>query len=137
MLQLVGRIETEGACPWLHKLNSRPKSQHPPSKLCAAYKRYGPLKVFVQSILNQTAGNWKLTVHHDGPDEEFERVMQSFSRESGGRISYKCSVSRHNDWGHSLRAEGLKSLTSDYVLMTNGDNYYVPPFIQFVTGKRS
>jgi hypothetical protein len=101
--------------------------------ICVAYKRCGPLKVLVQCFLNQVAANWKLTVYHDGYDQDFERLMQLFVAEAPDKISYAFSKTRHNDWGHSLREEGLKHLTSDYVLITNDDNYYVPVFISSVT----
>lgn len=101
--------------------------------VCVAYKRYGPLKLLVQSILNQTATNWKLTVYHDGSDEQFDAVMNSFAHEAPDKISYRSSAIRHNDWGHSLREEGIKHVTSEYLLITNDDNYYVPPFVQLVT----
>lgn len=101
--------------------------------ICVAYRRYGPLKILVQSFLNQTSGNWKLTVCHDGPDVEFDRVMREFAAGGDQRISYAHTPQRYNDWGHSLRAEGLRRATGDYVLLTNDDNYYVPRFAEFVT----
>jgi hypothetical protein len=101
--------------------------------ICVAYKRYGPLKVLVQSFLNQMASNWTLSVYHDGYDEGFERVMQSFAQEGGEKNSYRCLLERYNDSDHSLGAEALKHVTSEYVLMTNDDNYYVPLFIQLIT----
>jgi hypothetical protein len=101
--------------------------------VCVAYKRYGPLKLFVQSILNQTAKNWKLTVYHDGPDEQFDALMNSFAHEAPEKIAYRSSEIRHNDWGHSLREEGIRHVTSEYLLITNDDNYYVPLFVQLVT----
>jgi hypothetical protein len=100
--------------------------------ICVTYKQSGSLKVFVQSILNQTNSNWTLNVIHDGFDEEFEQLMSQYSS-ADTRIRYKCTQIRHNDWGHSLRDEGIQSLNGDYVLITNGDNYYVPVFIQNVT----
>jgi hypothetical protein len=101
--------------------------------ICVAYRRYGPLKVLVQSLLNQFSTNWKLSVYHDGHDPQFERLMESFRAEAGDKITYACTERRYNDWGHSLRDEGLKHVTSDYVLITNDDNYYVPVFVSAVT----
>ena len=84
--------------------------------ICVAYKREGPLKVLVQSCLNQTAANWKLTVYHDGPDDQIRAVMRPFVREMPNRVAYRASKIRYNDWGHSLRDEALKRAESDYVL---------------------
>jgi len=102
--------------------------------LCVAYRRYGPLKVLVQSWLNQTAPNWRLKVYHDGPDAEFDRIMGEFAREAGPRVSYFHSEQRFNDYGHSLRQLALQDAGGDYVLLTNDDNYYVPRFLEFLTG---
>ena len=37
--------------------------------IAVAFEKLGELKVFVQSWLNQTEKNWKLTVIHDGQNE--------------------------------------------------------------------
>ncbi len=101
--------------------------------IAVAYQRYGELRVFVQSILNQTAGNWRLQVIHDGPDEHFDRIMAGHAAEAEGRIAYSHSATRFNDYGHSLREIGLARAEGDYVLITNADNYYIPRFVEFCT----
>lgn len=95
--------------------------------VAVTYKQPGPLAVFVQCFLNQTADNWKLSVWHDGPDDEFHALMAMYV---DTRITHRSTATRCNDWGHSLRAEGLREAASDYVLLTNADNYYVPRFIE-------
>jgi len=101
--------------------------------ISVAYHRYGPLKVFVQSWLYQTADNWCLRVIHDGPDREFVRMMSEFAAQSSGRVTYSETDARYNDYGHTLRDLGLQSARGDYVLLTNGDNYYVPKCIEYLT----
>ena len=101
--------------------------------ICVAYKRYGPLKVLVQSLLNQTASNWKLRVIHDGADNKFAEIMSAFAADAPSKISWSASERRFNDYGHSLRDQGLKFAQSDYVILTNDDNYYVPKFIEILT----
>jgi len=103
------------------------------SLICVTYHQTGPLKVFVNSIINQTAPNWRLTVIHDGPDAEFTELMAVLSAGNEHRISWFCSMVRFNDYGHSLREQGLNVADGDYVLITNGDNYYVPILIAAVT----
>ena len=49
--------------------------------IAVAYKRYGELRVFVQSWLNQSDRNWILTVIHDGYDDEFVQIMKYFAAE--------------------------------------------------------
>lgn len=109
--------------------------QSPPTieVICVTYHQKGPLKVLVQSFLNQTASNWKLNVIHDGFDASFLEMMSGFVSNGETRINYGCTDKRFNDYGHSLRAEGLKAVEGDYVLITNGDNYYVPKFIEILS----
>ena len=101
--------------------------------ICVTYNQDGPIQVLVQCFLNQTAPNWKLHVIHDGPNPAFIEIMNKYVNAQEQRISFVCTENRFNDYGHSLRAQGLKSVTGDYVLITNGDNYYVPRLIDFLT----
>ncbi|SPE20564.1 hypothetical protein SBBP1_1150006 [Burkholderiales bacterium] len=101
--------------------------------ISVAFQRYGPLKVFVQSWLNQTADNWCLRVIHDGPDMEFVQIMSELAAQSSGRITFSETDTRYNDYGHTLRDLGLQSAHGDYVLLTNGDNYYVPKCVEYLT----
>lgn len=98
--------------------------------IAVTYQQPGPLKVLVQCFLNQTADNWKLVVIHDGPDAAFDALMSGYADR---RISHWSTPNRFNDWGHSLRDMGLKKARGDFVLLTNGDNYYVPQFVALVT----
>jgi hypothetical protein len=100
--------------------------------IAVAHQRIGELKVFVQSILNQTAPNWTLNVIHDGPDAVFESTMRRFAKESANRISFSWTPRRHNDYGHSLREQGLAQAHGDFILLTNADNYYAPRFVEFM-----
>ena len=77
--------------------------------IAVAYRRIGELKVFVQSLLNQTSKNWELTI-----------------------IEYFTTDTRYNDYGHSLREIGLKNIRGDYVLLTNADNYLIPRAIEYL-----
>ncbi|MBX9929844.1 MAG: glycosyltransferase family 2 protein [Gemmatimonadaceae bacterium] len=106
-------------------------TDHTIDVVCSAYKRPGPLRVLVQSFLNQSDGNWRLHVLHDGPDVEFDQVRAAFAPHSE-RVRFSSTPTRHNDFGHSLRAIGLQETAGDYVLITNDDNYYPPTFLAFV-----
>ena len=100
--------------------------------IAVAYKKYGELRVFVQSWLNQSDRNWILTVIHDGHDDEFIQIMKYFTALEPDKIDYKCTDIRFNDYGHSLREIGLHSARGDYVLLTNADNYYIPKALEFI-----
>ena len=101
--------------------------------VCTSYDRVGPLRVLVQSVLNQSDVNWRLHVIHDGPSKEFsELANDAFVRRNASRVKMECSAKRFNDYGHSLREIGLSGSKGDYVLITNDDNYYVPHMLRAV-----
>ena len=54
--------------------------------IAVSFEKFGQLKVFVQSWINQTKDNWILTVIHDGPDEEFNSIMKGYKDECPTRI---------------------------------------------------
>ena len=100
--------------------------------VAVAYGRMGELRVFVQSWMNQSAGNWRLTVIHDGPSQEFEQAMWPLAGQMPDQIKYFCTESRLNDYGHSLRQIGIEQATGDYVLLTNADNYFIPKAMEIL-----
>lgn len=100
--------------------------------IAVAYEKFGQLKVFVQSWLNQTESNWKLTVIHDGHNLEFNSIMTDFQKQDPLRIHFWSTPHRYNDYGHSLREIGLQSAQDDYVMLTNADNYFVPKTIELI-----
>ena len=100
--------------------------------IAVAFEKFGQLKVFVQSWINQTKDNWILTVIHDGPNEEFNSIMRGYKDECPTRIEFLTTEQRFNDYGHSLRDIGLKSIKGEYVLLTNADNYFIPKTIYFI-----
>ena len=101
--------------------------------IAVAFERFGEMKTFVQSWLNQTEGNWTLTIIHDGPNQQFDQIMTQYRNESAGRIKSYCTAQRYNDFGHTLRDMGLKAATGDFVMLTNADNYFIPKTIEFLT----
>lgn len=100
--------------------------------VAVAFEKFGPLKVFVQSIINQTRDNWILTVIHDGPNQEFNSIMKDFQDQKPSQIEYFTTDKRYNDYGHSLRDASLSMLKGEYVLLTNADNYFIPRAIEFI-----
>jgi hypothetical protein len=100
--------------------------------IAVAYQKFGQLKVFVQSWLNQSHDNWILTVIHDGPNDEFDLIMTDYKKQAPEKILFFNTENRFNDYGHSLRDLGLKSIKGDYVLHTNADNYFIPRAVEFI-----
>jgi hypothetical protein len=109
---------------------NQPKKPPSIEVIAVTYRQPNQLAGFVYCFLCQSAGNWKLVAYHDGPDEGFEAQMREFEAKAPGKIEHHATEVRHNDWGHSLRSRALERASSDYVLLTNADNYYVPRFIE-------
>lgn len=99
--------------------------------VCVSYKRYTKIPVFIHSILCQSLQNWKLHIIHDGYDQEMDDLLRPYHEEHP-EISYEFTPSRHNDYGHSLREIGIQKADTEYLLITNDDNYYVPEFLKLM-----
>jgi hypothetical protein len=115
--------------------NSNPLDSPTIHVIAVAFERFNELKLFVQSWINQTEDNWKLTVIHDGPNDEFQNLMSSFKNLRPNHIEHFCSEQRFDDYGHTLRDIGLKQVEDEYVLLTNSDNYFIPKAIEFINQK--
>lgn len=100
--------------------------------VAVAYGRTAEMRVFVQSWMNQSAENWRLTVIHDGPSEEFEQAMWPLAGQMPDKIKYFCTETRHNDYGHTLRHIGIEQAQGDYLLLTNADNYFIPKAVEIL-----
>jgi len=99
--------------------------------IAPAYSRYGELDLFVQSIINQRAYNWRLHVIHDGFDQGFYNTYSRFNQD-WYRIRFSNTQKRFNDYGHTLRDVGIRHSKGNYILVTNADNYYIPNFLAYI-----
>jgi glycosyltransferase involved in cell wall biosynthesis len=108
----------------------------PPAKeltvICVAYKRYRNLPVLIHSFLAQTLQNFKLIVIHDGPDDEMAALLAPYRVQYPDVFDYCFTPERHNDYGHTLRDIGIQIADTEYLLITNDDNYYVPKFLEYM-----
>jgi|TARA_R110000824_G_scaffold400171_2_gene607127 hypothetical protein len=90
------------------------------------------LKTLINSFKAQISKNWKMVILHDGPiskDLYLSLVNDKYLADE--RIVLLTTESRYNDYGHSLRNIIIeKYLNSEWLLLTNGDNYYTPNFTQ-------
>jgi glycosyltransferase involved in cell wall biosynthesis len=79
----------------------------------------------VNCVLAQSWPLWELIILHDGPVEDSgtENFVASLTDE---RISYQATEIRHNDWGHSLRQQGMAAARGDYIVHMNSDNVLYP-----------
>jgi hypothetical protein len=103
--------------------------------IMVAYERYTPLEIAVRSFMVQSNPDWVLHVVYDGqaPQGILDIVNPLIQRD--GRIHFYQSAERYQAYGHPNRRSMLQSIQcspTDFVLMTNDDNYYVPKFIEWM-----
>lgn len=75
----------------------------------------------MDSIFAQTFRDFEVLVYHDGPllDPDAPSV-----------VPFRCTPTRHNDSGHSLRDQGIRDATGDYILHFNADNLLYPSALE-------
>ncbi|TDK67551.1 glycosyltransferase family 2 protein [Sapientia aquatica] len=100
--------------------------------VCVAYKRYHLIPILIHCFLAQTLQNFKLLVLHDGYDEQMHTLLDEFKVKHPDKFDYYFSEQRFNDYGHTLRDIGIKMAESEYILITNDDNYYCPDFLEIM-----
>jgi hypothetical protein len=105
--------------------------------IAVTYDHGYKLKCFIDSILSQSSNNWRLHIIHDGGGKLYESTKLDLENDGylkDERIVFSKTSERFNDYGHSLRKFGLENPISDseYTVITNCDNYYVPEWISFV-----
>ena len=102
--------------------------------IVSTYQQVRPLYCLIESLFCQRPYDVGVSIYHDGPDDYIIRDNLIYRYVVPGPwLKYQATEKRYNDFGHSLRAIGLEKLESkkdDWVLFTNGDNYYCPAFVQ-------
>lgn len=99
--------------------------------IAVSYRQPTALLTFLGSMECQTLRNFTVHVLHDGKHDETQKALERFTQHSDLNIVYTFSQIRHNDWGHSLRSQALKEVDSEFVLITNADNYYAPRLTEY------
>lgn len=93
------------------------------------------LKCFINSIKSQTNNNWRLFLVHDGENKELRLDLETNDYLNNNVIFIEYPK-RTEHYGHMLRKWALENLvTNEYVLITNGDNYYTPNMVSEVLNK--
>ncbi|MBL8644076.1 MAG: glycosyltransferase family 2 protein [Rhodospirillaceae bacterium] len=100
--------------------------------ICVAYRRYQNIPVLIHAFLAQTLQNFRLIVIHDGYDAEMDNLLKPYQAAHPDVFSYRFSETRFGDYGHSLRDMGIKMADTEYILLTNDDNYYCPKFLEYM-----
>ena len=100
--------------------------------VAVTYNHVESLKCFINSIKNQTNGNWTLVIIHDGPNPSLkeELINENYLND---KITFIEHPTRTSNYGHLLRKWSLDNIElSEKVLLTNADNYYTPNLVEEV-----
>jgi len=96
---------------------------------------YNSYPEILSSLINQTHQEWELIIIHDGP--ETYHISKIVQVANDPRITYIQTKERKQNWGHHWRRwalselkEGRLSKESDFVVITNSDNWYAPTFCE-------
>ncbi len=118
--------EVEGAPAVANRFNQRTQPPVPPGdgKVTIIAPMYGANTQIVSALQNQTFTNWELWLIHDGP------MLDNVQLVDDVRIRYKETPVHQGKWGHYIRRDYLQQVTTEYVLITNPDNYYMPKFLE-------
>lgn len=91
------------------------------------------LKCFINSIKSQTSNNWRLVLIHDGPNEKLKKELEN-ENYLNDKISFIEYPERTENFGHKLRKWAIENVVeNEYLLLTNGDNYYTPNMVYEVS----
>jgi hypothetical protein len=77
----------------------------------------------MRCLAKQTFGDFEILLYHDGPPT---RPLPDLGFISPRLAAVKMSAVRFNDWGHSLRDQGIREARGDYILHFNPDNLLYP-----------
>jgi len=102
--------------------------------IAVTYGQNEILKCFINSIKSQTSNNWRLVIIHDGSNPLLHIQLKTEGYLNSGKIEFIENPVRTGHYGHLLRKWALENVVeNEYVLLTNGDNYYVPTMIDEVS----
>jgi glycosyltransferase involved in cell wall biosynthesis len=94
------------------------------------YQREMELRVLLSSLAAQRLLNFKVIVIHDGPRTETKELLEGIHPKLPFEIEFIETKNRFNDYGHSLRQLIIDKCDTEFLLLTNDDNYYVPIFTE-------
>jgi len=75
----------------------------------------------MESLMSQTFKDFEVLTYHDGPLLDPHLPMP---------VPIICTERRHNDWGHSLRDQGIRESTGQYIIHFNADNILYPQALE-------
>ena len=88
-------------------------------------------EVFINSLLLQTDDRWRCDIWNDGPDSIAEKICMKYVDQYPEHFTFRCTPTRFNDWGHSMRMLGLAETDTKYWATQNADNYLMPTYVEY------
>ena len=100
--------------------------------ICPIYQSFPQI---ISSLICQTHKNWSLILIHDGQNSTgLAKIVENYN---DSRVFYIETPERKHNWGHHLRKWALNEIKegklvpdTDYIVITNPDNYYIPTFME-------
>ena len=80
----------------------------------------------IRGLMVQTYQNFELILLHDGPKSHGSYEQELSEQEFAFIDHIEISAERKNDWGHSLRDQGIGMAKGDYIVHFNADNLLYP-----------
>jgi hypothetical protein len=100
--------------------------------VAVTYGQDESLKCFINSIKGQTNPNWRLFIVHDGINNSLKNDLNQ-NGYLNDNVIFVEYPERTENYGHFLRGWAINNLIdNEYVLLTNGDNYYTPNMVNEV-----
>jgi glycosyltransferase involved in cell wall biosynthesis len=103
-------------------------------KVCIISTAYNRYPMIIPSLICQSHQNWELHIIHDGQNDIYRQQVASFNDK---RVIYTENIPRQANYGHPVKQKALIDIKnniigadSDYVVMTNEDNYFMPAYLE-------
>jgi glycosyltransferase involved in cell wall biosynthesis len=126
--ELVRLVKSEDSAKerdrWLNMAEEHPRLTF----VVVTYQQESALDCLLKSLICQTLQNFNVLVIHDGPSPGTRAIVSAYPK----NFEYFETENRFNDFGHSLRQIGIDKTNTEFILLTNGDNYYAPRFTEFM-----
>lgn len=94
------------------------------SIIIPTYNRANTLAKSIQSVLDQTAGNWELIIIDDGSSDNTKKSIEAFLQDE--RISY---YYQENSGVSAARNKGAALSKGDYVIFLDSDDRILPGLV--------
>ena len=85
----------------------------------------------IRHLADQTYQNFEIILFHDGPkNSSYEQELEPELLQRINRIVI--TENRYNDWGHSLRDQGIYMANGAYIVHHNADNFLYPRALELI-----